>query len=77
MSQRHPGDNRQECERAQGGNEREFFLLLDSNEKGKKMIMIVEAPGSQVGSRAAAGEGGEGRGGGRGESGERRGAKTP
>ena len=36
------------------------------------MIMIVETPGSQMGSPAAAAEGGrEARGGGRGESGER------
>jgi len=36
------------------------------------MIMIVKTPGSQMGSPAAAEEGAEGRGGGRGEGGERR-----
>jgi len=35
------------------------------------MIMIVKTPGSQMGSPAAAEEGGEAMGGGRGESGER------
>jgi len=35
------------------------------------MIMIVKTPGSQMGCPAAAGEGGEAVGGGRGESGER------
>jgi len=35
------------------------------------MIMIVKTPGSQMGSPAAAGEGGEEMGGGRWESGER------
>jgi len=35
------------------------------------MIMIVQTPGSQMGSPAAAEEGGEAMGGGRGESGER------
>jgi len=34
------------------------------------MIMIVKTPGSQMGSPAAAEEGGEAMGGGRGESGE-------
>ena len=35
-------------------------------------MMIVKTPGSQMGSPAAAGEGGEAMGGGRGKSGERR-----
>jgi len=53
--------------------EREKFLLQDSHQYGKKMMMIVKTPGSQKGSPAAAEEeGAEGRGGGRGEGGERR-----
>jgi len=40
------------------------------------MIMIVKTPGSQMGSPAVAEGGGEARGGGRGESGERNGVQA-
>ena len=40
------------------------------------MIMIVKTPTSQMGSRAAVEGGGEARGGGRGESGERSGVQA-
>jgi len=40
-------------------SKREESLLQDSHQKGKKMIMIVKTPGSQMGSPAAAEEGGE------------------
>jgi len=47
------------------GLEKEESLLQNSHKKGKQMIMIVKAPGSQVSSLVAPAEM---RGGGRGES---------
>ena len=49
----------------------EKFIIRQPPMGGKKMIMIVKTPGSQMGSPAAAEEGGEEVGGGRWESGER------
>jgi len=48
--------------------EREESLLQDSHQEGEKMIMIVKTPEYQMGSPAAAEEGGEATEGGRGES---------
>jgi len=54
-----------------GNSERYKSLFEDNHQHGKKMIMIVKTPGSQMGSPGGAEEGGEEVGGGRWESGER------